>query len=424
MNTSLRKQVTVITATCLVCTNTVAIAQNVRPAKLAVIDVRGNSDPDSTDILYFVEKGVRTSNAPVSLVSTDQVLNSGRQQSQEQNLAFGAESLQAAKAHYSAKQYAKAAEHALQATVYFEQSHAFLSDRSVYSEAVILQGLSLARSGSRKNAVRVLSRAFVVSPKLDVSEYPKDIELLTEARSEAASRDVGSVTVVTIPESSRVFIDGRYRGVSPTYRPGLRRGVHFVRVERQGFARAGVRIDSEAGQDVKVEVVLKPAAKQKTLATLLHGIRDEIGREDLPATGATLRLKSLLLVDYVVLMDASGPSKNRQITLTLYNLNTGRRIDVVKGKVNWEQRGRDSKNVIMSLAQTLLASVSRAPVAFDVQDNRPGLDDGGIVTKWWFWTVIGVAAAGIAVGLAVGLQPNEPPPGVAKNGTGGLLLEF
>jgi hypothetical protein len=50
--------------------------------------------------------------------------------------------------------------------------------------------------------------------------------------------------------------------------------------------------------------------------------------------------------------------------------------------------------------------------------------EDGVVTKWWFWTAIGVAVAGVAIGLAVGLQPEETSSGIPKNGTGGLLLEF
>jgi hypothetical protein len=405
-------------------TSSTALGQVPRRYKIAVIDIHGNSEPDSTDIAYFVEKGVRTSTLPVSLVATDRVLNTGRQQNDEQNLAFGMDSLKAARTHFEAAKYERAAEHALQASVYFEQSHAFLPSTETYLEALLLQALALARTGSRENAVRILTRAYVVKPKLDDSAFSQETELFQEAKAAALNRDIGSITVVTQPGSSRVFVDGRYRGVAPTYRPGLRKGLHFVRVERQGFARAGVKIDAQAEQDVKVEVSLNRAAKHGALTDLLAGIQTELGREDLPATGSTMRLKSLLLTDYVILMDSSGPSESRRVNLTLYNLNTGRRIKVVSEKVNWSRRDRQAKNAVLVMAQKLLSPITTRAVS--ISEPEPALEAGedGVVTKWWFWTAIGVAVAGVAIGLAVGLQPEETSSGIPKNGTGGLLLEF
>ena len=42
------------------------------------------------------------------------------------------------------------------------------------------------------------------------------------------------------------------------------------------------------------------------------------------------------------------------------------------------------------------------------KDERPAEQDGGVVTKWWFWTLIGVAAAGGATAVVLATQGGTP----------------
>ena len=413
------RAVAVSTALCVLFSSTVSLGQSVR-SKVAVIDVNGNVDGESCDIQYFVEKGVRTSDALVEIVFTDAVLNVGRQQNQAQNVAFGNAALLAAEAAYADGNFQLANEQASMATLYYEQSHAFLDKPSHYLDALVLQGLSLARSGSRRAGVELLVRAFVVNPKLTWDASDTSAKWFEEAKKKASERNESSVTVVTAPSLSRVYVDGRYRGISPAYRPGLKTGRHFVRVERQGYARAGQTVDTSEVSDVKADFALKPAAKKQALDGLLEGIQSELGRVDLPATGSTMRLKSLLLVDYVVLLRTDGPASNRKVELWLYDLNTGRRIKEMVTVVDWERRDRQSKVSVMASVRTALAAIN-APQSTDLTSP---VTDSGIETTWWFWTIIGVAVTGVAVGLALGLQADDAPPGVPNDGNGGLVLQF
>lgn len=36
-------------------------------------------------------------------------------------------------------------------------------------------------------------------------------------------------------------------------------------------------------------------------------------------------------------------------------------------------------------------------------------DDGSILTRWWFWTAVGVVAVGGGVGIYVATRPDDPP---------------
>ena len=86
----------------------------------------------------------------------------------------------------------------------------------------------------------------------------------------------------------------------------------------------------------------------------------------------------------------------------------------MNGKVNWAQRNRAAKNKVILLAKTLVASIKTSPLALDeLPPERPS-GEGGVATKWWFWTAIGgVAAVGVtAIVLAQDVEPSTVLVGV------------
>ncbi len=393
--------------------------------RVALVDVDGNVGADSTDIHYFVEKGIRTTKKPVALTALDDVLNAGAQANDIQNIVFGGESLTLGMKAFDSGNCEEAIDQLSQAVTYFEQSFAFLDDPGDYLKALVHQGLCLVRSGSAAAAKQVLIRAFTVNPRLKYDSFTAEKAVFQSAREAVRDRDLSSVTVTTTPEGSRVFVDGRYRGVSPAYRPGLRQGVHFIRIERQGYARVGKKpntaVRNGADPDIKLDISQKPARRKDALDALLPGLRTEMGE---PQAGAsTERLKSLLLVDFVVLYRAVGASDAKTVELALYNLVTGRLLKKVKGTVNWSERDRPAKDGVLKLARELLDVEFQTVVKVGKVGSKSKASSG-IHTKWWFWTIIGAVALGAGVGLAIGLQPEEEKPGLAEDGKGALILRF
>jgi tetratricopeptide (TPR) repeat protein len=62
--------------------------------------------------------------------------------------------------------------------------------------------------------------------------------------------------------------------------------------------------------------------------------------------------------------------------------------------------------------QTVLAPTPTTPIA---SVSESAATSGSILKKWWFWTLLGTAAAGTAVGLGVGLTRQAPSPGDPPN---------
>ncbi len=355
----------------------------------------------------------------------DDVLNAGANATAIQNIAFGQEALEEGMKAFNSGNCDDAIDQLSQAVTYFEQSMAFLDDPDEYTSALIHQGVCLARTGAKGPAVQVLTKAFIVKPRLKFEGFAKEKAVFEKARGVMSNRALSSIAVTTTPDSSRVFVNGRYRGTAPAYRPGLRRGVHFVRVERQGYGREGLKVNTQSGSaDAKVSVRIRPARKKSVLGTLLPGLQKEFGAEE--AGAVTARLQGLLLVDYVVLYRAVGPSTKKSVQLVLYDLVSGRRLNKVTSTVDWDARDKSAKNAVLALTKQLVSVELQTLVT--IVDPEPGNGGktraGGIVTKWWFWTIIGAAVLGGTIGAVVALQPEEKRNGLNVDGNGALLLRF
>lgn len=55
------------------------------------------------------------------------------------------------------------------------------------------------------------------------------------------------------------------------------------------------------------------------------------------------------------------------------------------------------------------ATDAAAPVALNEGAPKPAVDSGGITKKWWFWTAVGVAAAGVGTGVWFATAPQPVP---------------
>lgn len=73
----------------------------------------------------------------------------------------------------------------------------------------------------------------------------------------ARTATTGSVNVDSRPKGARVTIDGHGIGVTPLTAPGLKPGVHTVRVELAGYKTVTTTVTVKAGENAKLAVTLE-----------------------------------------------------------------------------------------------------------------------------------------------------------------------
>lgn len=177
--------------------------------------------------------------------------------------------------------------------------------------------------------------------------------------------------------------------------------VESVEVLQQYLARADVRDDE--GRRTKGEQAL-------------HASRTAVARLELDVspTNAQANING-------VLQPGQGAER-------VYSLNPGQHTIAVsaEGFTPRERRITLLSGQILSLGVELqpvapptenIAQLNE-PVARPLQlaaAPEPAEESGGVVTKWWFWTVIGVAVAGAAVGTYFAIDAASPD-GVGGNG--------
>ena len=421
---ALRQSTAVLTATCFLLLEIQLAFGADKPVRLALVDVDGNTSADSADIHYFVEKGIRQS-GKVELVELDNILNAGAQSAEIRNVALGRERLESGLKSFAKGEFGPAADDLTEAASFFERSIAFLDDIEIYVKALTHHATCLEKLGNVAAAGRILEKALVLRPKMTAAEFPGTPELLERTRRTVFQRKLSTVNV-TLSEPGvygRVFVDGYFRGVAPAGRSGLWSGAHHVWVESQGYARFGQVVPTQGGK-VTVRAKLPPGARKPLLDTLLPGLQTEIGSAQ--AGDSTQKLKGLLLVDYVVLYRATGSGSSKGVKLALYDLTTGALLRTREQTVSWAGRSREARDTVIALAQQLMdAKLVTRVTGIPTGPGDGTKKEGGIATKWWFWTIIGtVALGGLVTGLVLGLKEDEKAPPFKQDGTGAVILRF
>lgn len=79
--------------------------------------------------------------------------------------------------------------------------------------------------------------------------------------------DIGILTVRTIPDGARIFLDGSYSGISPLSLSKVYAGVHALSVMCPGYLTYTKVVRIESGKETIVEAVLSPLESETPAAT-------------------------------------------------------------------------------------------------------------------------------------------------------------
>jgi hypothetical protein len=200
-------------------------------------------------------------------------------------------------------------------------------------------------------------------------------------------------------------------GRTPFTLEGVPAGTHYLTIRKRGYLKLSETIRlSPVKKKLELEYALKKSRKYILLEQALERAWPDFGKSRV--TAAMQEIKTLLLIDQVVLIKPGVPSEDGvKVEACLYDLRTG--------------------NLLKRLSKTLKAPKYKAGafakalytgIRYDGTLPDPGNekvpDHGGrkpIYKRWWFWASAGAAVTAIIIAIAVPVATRDKgsniPPG-------------
>jgi len=370
------------------------------------------------EIAFDVARALRAARQ-VRVAELDSALNLGGEDIQRESAKSADQAVAAALKKLDAKAYDDAVEELDNAIGNYLIAYAILADTTIVPKTMALLATAQLLSGDQKGADKNFERAAQCDQKaalqIDVTRYsPKAQAAFTKARSAVAARDTVDFEIRTEPPNARVYVNGRYMGLTPTFASSTK-GEQLISISKQGYARKARKLIVDKADQV-VDERLEPARRAAALDAMRPGLEAVAGGATRPDVLA--EAEGLLGTSHVVLLRATGTRAKMRVSLALANLRSRQVINQIARDIAWENRDKATREQIDRLVDEVLKPrVIVAPTGPTVVEAKP------IYQRWWFWTVIGAVAAGSAAAWYFAPETAQPTPAFAK-GTGGVLIQF
>ena len=390
-----------------------------------VIDVSG-ADKAHSEIARAVVRAL--SNHP-SYPAKDihAVLNAGAEVEDQNNIKTGQAFQEAGAAALEAGDPEDAADQLESARRMLESSFAFIRDVDDYPRLLLQLGVARFFNDDLEGARSIFARSVLF--KADPAAWPlgQAQAAYDAAVAEVAAADKGAVVIETDPPFAEVYVNGRYRGISPATVAGLPVGEHIVAVLKPGWARKTAKVTSSLEGLQERRVALQPARRQLSFDELQKNLAAEIdsamtsesrqGGDGVRSAGA------LLFSEVAIVVRTSGSKAAKQVQLYAFDTGSRRLLKHASATVDWSSRNRKAIAALVAEVLDFDYATALGGATVDPTEVKPAVaEDDSVVTKWWFWTIIGVGVAGIAGGTAAAviLTGDDGPPPT----TGSMAIQF
>ncbi len=166
-----------------------------------------------------------------------------------------------------------AVDHLNAALAKYERQVGSVSDMSKVAEVLMLLGASHILRGEEKIGAKRLAQAIAIHPTVEPDPRifnPGMRDIFQKAGDELAKGAIGSLSVSSNPSYARVFVDGKFVGVTPMAVEKLSEGRHFVRLVKAGFAESGKVVEITGGHETAESMTLKESDAYAELDALVE----------------------------------------------------------------------------------------------------------------------------------------------------------
>jgi hypothetical protein len=351
------------------------------------------------------------------------VLNAGGEVQDQNNVKTAQAFVKAAKAALKAGDWEEAAEQFDSASRLMEKSYAFLPNKDDYPQVLLQLGAAQLSAGDKSMGKETLKKAAILKADVALSDIGQAAaQAYAKAVAEVDKLPLGAVQLASLPTNAEVYVDGKYKGVTPVTVAGLRVGPHQVALYKDGYGRKGAQIVISPTDMVDEEIELEVARRKLLLDDLSKQLETEIAglKGERPRGGEGVnQIANLLYSETAVVVKISGPTDEKQVEAFIFDTQSQILLKRVTKTIDWSYR---NKKAAQDLVKELTSFNYAEALGGDVSEAPKG--DDSIVSKWWFWTIIGVVVVGGTAGILVATLPGEAEPAFAKDGNGAIVLSF
>lgn len=325
------------------------------------------------------------------------------------------------------KNFRTAAEHLLQAT-------SQVRPLSIV-RAMQYAGATAILQRKYRDGITWFHKASVIAPSLGLVARDMDpgmVELYERVRRRATGAPPTDLKVVSEPTDAAVFLDQRFVGVTPVSVPVALPGTHLLRVAKDGLLPHGAAIEILPGIVDEISIELKPTRRLHRFNKLLFESFMLLDGKSKQAQKPLRQLARLCHLDSMTLgrLEPRGEGGTVVLHLMEYDI-TNRQVIRHATRVFHPKTEGFAMELTELFKDFYAGKAGKDPLVADLPPAPPLPELEGVVgakqeetgplyTAWWFWTGVGVAAAGGATAVVI-TKPWEEPKRPEK---GELLFQF
>jgi hypothetical protein len=257
--------------------------------------------------------------------------------------------------------------------------------RPYLAEVFLRRGILYLWEGEPGEAEKMLARSRILRPEFhpDPAMFSP---LFLEAwkRSDERPPPQAELLVTSLPPGARIYRNGEEVGTTPGRVRVSEPGIVRIRVLAEGYLESGWAGQMIPGDTDALEF---PLARDRNaaLAEIVSSSPD--GKEAGPLLSRMILETGAMRAALLVLgQEEKGP------VLSVISLAQGEEVPVFLGTVPWPEGGEGYETVAASTAEMLKSAGWPAQTGADTA-KAPWYH------KWWFWTLVGAAVIGAAVGI-------------------------
>jgi len=385
-----------------------AASLHAKPISVVVRGIGAGSDKAAGFVQHFVREALKESDGH-EVVDLAEALGSPTQNRAKRAFSVAEEMVVKGRSAYETLDLDPAIDFLNTALTKYERHAAYIESPAKVAEVLMLLGATHILRGEEKTGAKRLAQAVAVYPEIEPDPRifnPGMRQIFQDAVDRLAARPVGTLSITSNPSYARVYVDGKFVGVTPMAIDKVTEGRHLVRLTKDGYRNWG-RVIDVVGQVESTDVAtMKPTDNFEEFDALVEAAMPSLPNLSI-GDGAKLvhrQLGDLLDVDELFMAEVRLDGERVRVLAVLLDLTKKAVVNRGTQVFSYDSRPKTYRAEVAELLRS-----SFGDHGGDDDDDDDDDDDGGLIT----------AASGECYGMPCQKFKNLM---LAVGGGGGALL--